>query len=91
VWGEVRPDAFARHDSGSAQQVKIQFQSASGGAWTTLDTATITSPAGFFEVPVQFPSSGSVRLSWSYPSRFAFLPAGTSPTVTSRNQTVKVS
>jgi hypothetical protein len=91
VWGEVRPDASARHDSGSAQQVKIQFQSASGGAWTTLDTATITSPAGFFEVPVQFPSSGSVRLSWSYPSRFAFLPAGTSPTVTSRNQTVKVS
>jgi hypothetical protein len=54
-------------------------------------TVTITNPAGYFEVPVTFPRSGSVRLQWTYPSAYAFLPAGTPTTVTSRTQAVTVS
>jgi len=91
VWGQVRAGAYAQRDSGSEQQVQIQFRPASGGAWTTLSTATITNSAGFFKVPVTFPSSGSVRLQWSYPSAFMFLPPYGSPAVTSRTQAIKIS
>jgi hypothetical protein len=51
---------------------------------------TITDAAGYFEVPVKFPSSGSVRLQWTYPAAYAFLPAGTPKTATSRAQTIKL-
>ena len=27
----------------------------------------LTDPYGYFETPVSFPSSGNVRISWSYP------------------------
>jgi hypothetical protein len=90
VWGQVRPAPFAKKDTGLAQQVAIEFQPSSGGAWTTLSTATVTNSAGFFKVPVTFPSSGSVRLQWVYPSQFTFLPAG-SGIVTSRTQAIKIS
>jgi hypothetical protein len=90
VWGAVRPAPYAQLDTGSQQQVQIQFQPAAGGAWTTLSTATITTRSGYFQVPVNFPASGSVRLQWTYPSAFAFLPPGTTATVTSRTQTITV-
>jgi hypothetical protein len=90
VWGQVRPGPYAKDDTGLAQQVAIQFQPA-GGAWTTVSTATITNSAGFFKVPVTFPSSGSVRLQWTYPVGFAFLPPGNVSTVTSRTQAITVS
>jgi hypothetical protein len=88
VWGQVRPAPFAAKDSGLAQQVAVQFQPSSGGAWTTVETVTITNSEGFFRVPVTFPSSGSVRLEWSYPTAFAFLPPLDTPIVTSRTQAI---
>jgi hypothetical protein len=91
VWGQARPAPYASRDTGLAQQVEIEFQPASGGAWTTLSTATITNSAGYFKVPVTFPASGSVRLQWSYPAGFAFLPPGTPSVVTSRTQAIKIS
>ena len=90
VWGQVRPAPFAQRDTGLQQQVAIEFQPASGGPWTTLTTATIINSAGFFRVPVAFPSSGSVRLQWSFPYAFAFLPPYATPTVTSRSQAIKI-
>ena len=90
VWGDVRPAASAERDSGSVPPVAIQFKPASGGAWRTVRTVTITGPAGDFEVPVSFPGSGSVRLQWTYPAKFAFLPSGTSRTVWSRVQAITV-
>jgi hypothetical protein len=91
VWGDVRPAGFAKHDTGSAQQVAIQFQPASGGGFTTLGTVTITNSEGYFEVPMTFPSSGSVRLQWIYPSAFAFLAPYALPTITSRTQKITIS
>ncbi len=88
VWGQVRPAPYAQRDTGTSQQVQIEFQPSSGGGWTTMTTATVTNPAGYFRVPVSFPSSGSVRLQWSYPSAFTFLPPYGSPVVTSRTQAI---
>ena len=91
VWGDVRPASYAQHDSGAGQHVEIQFQPASRGAWTTVRTVTITSSAVDFQVPVQFRGSGSVRLQWTYPAGYAFLPSGTSRTVSSRVEKITVS
>jgi hypothetical protein len=45
---------------------------------------------GYFRVPVSFPSSGSVRLQWSYPSGFTFLPPYGTAVVTSRTETITI-
>ena len=90
VWGQVRPAPYAVRDSGSQQQVQIEFQPRSGGTWTTITTATITNSAGFFRVPVTFPSSGQVRLQWSYPSAFQFYPPYGSAPITSRTQAITI-
>ena len=90
VWGQVRPAPYAQRDGGSQQQVQIQFRPNSGGTWTTLTTATITNPAGYFRVPVAFPSSGQVRLQWSYPATFQFYPPYGGPPVTSRTQAITI-
>jgi hypothetical protein len=68
LWGCVRPARFARLDSGRAQLVRIEFAPASGGPMRTLRTVTLTDPHGYFDVRQRFPSSGLVKLAWSYPS-----------------------
>jgi hypothetical protein len=67
VWGCVRPAHFARLDSGRPQQVQIQFQRGSRGAFRALRTVTINSSRGYFDLHMTFPASGSVRLAWAYP------------------------
>jgi hypothetical protein len=67
VWGDVRPAHYASLDTHRAQYVQIQFRSGSSGAFRTLKTVPITDPRGYFDVDVQFPASGTVRLRWSYP------------------------
>jgi hypothetical protein len=67
VWGCVRPAHYARLDSGTPQQVQIQFQRASRGAFATLRTVTVNSARGYFDLHMRFPASGSVRLAWTYP------------------------
>jgi hypothetical protein len=67
VWGCVRPAQYARRDTGTPQQVKIQFQRGSRGAFTTLRTVTINSSRGYFDLHMAFPAGGSVRLAWTYP------------------------
>jgi hypothetical protein len=68
VWGCARPATYAYTDTRKAQRVQIQFQPSSGGGFRTLRTVRLR-PAGgcYFDVRVRFPSSGSVRLAWSYP------------------------
>ena len=90
LWGGVRPAGYAARDSGFSPQVEIQFQTGSRGAWSTLRTVTITDPAGYFELPIVLPASGSVRLAWTYPPTFSFLPYALPATVTSRTQKVTI-
>jgi hypothetical protein len=67
VWGCVRPFYYARLQTRRPQQVLIQFRGASGGAFTTLGSLTLTDRYGYFDVLQKFPGSGTVRLAWSYP------------------------
>jgi hypothetical protein len=68
VWGDVRPAHFAQVDSGKPQHVKIEFQAGSNGPFKTLQTIAITNPHGYFDTRMSFPSSGIVRLTWTYPN-----------------------
>ena len=96
VWGCVRPSHFASLDTGGTlQQVQIQFQRGSRGAFTTLRTVTITNARGYFDLDLSFPAGGTVRLAWSYPPDDPLLtPSLTTPgdpdTVYSRSVKVKV-
>ena len=64
VWGCGRPVLFAH----SGDHVAIQFRAA-GGAFKTLKTVKIRPDDCYFDVPVSFPSSGTVQLQWSAPGQ----------------------
>ena len=82
VWGCVRPAHFASLDTGGAPQaVRIQFAPTGSNAFTTIADVPITDPSGYFDTRVVFPRSGTVILSWSYPSGQA---------VSSRSQPITV-
>jgi hypothetical protein len=67
VWGDARPAPYAKADMGQSQYVQVQFAPGSSNSWRTLSTVKITSPRGYFDVRVAFPSSGSVRITYTYP------------------------
>jgi hypothetical protein len=87
VWGGVRPSNYAFLDTGQGQSVQIQFQAGSTGAWQVLDTVAITNSKGYIDVHLAFPSSGAIRLAWTYPVGDALLSGGT---VYSRTQAITV-
>jgi hypothetical protein len=67
VWGAVRPAPDAARQTHRRQKVQVQFKAASDKDFKTLQTVTLSNPHGYFEVHQAFPSSGSVRLRWTYP------------------------
>jgi len=87
VWGGVRPAGYAKHDTGKTQSVQIQFEPGSKGAWQVIDTVTITNSKGYIDVHLAFPSSGSLRLAWTYPTGDPLLSGGT---VYSRTQAINI-
>jgi hypothetical protein len=82
VWGDARPAHFVRKDTKSPQRVRIQFRKGSSGSFDTLKTVSITDKNGYFDIKMQFPDSGTVRLAWAYPH---------GPTIYSRPVSVNVS
>jgi hypothetical protein len=63
VWGCVRPARFAAGDR--SQTADIQFAPGTSGAFTTIQTVTLSDPSNcYFDVRVKFPGSGTVRLSY---------------------------
>jgi hypothetical protein len=65
VWGCVRPAHYVH--SRKPQVALVQWRPASGGAFKTVKRVILTDPYGYFDTQVTFPSSGQVRISWSYP------------------------
>ena len=83
VWGDVRPASFA-----GKQPVSIQLQKGGHGGYTTV--ATVRS-GGYFDIHTRFPSSGNVRLSYTYPRSEVALPANVAgSTIISRSVKIKV-
>jgi hypothetical protein len=67
VWGCVRPAHYVMQGQHAPQFARIQLQTAPGGPWKTIKRLLLTDPYGYFDTTVDFPSSGNVRISWSYP------------------------
>jgi hypothetical protein len=77
VWGCVRPAPFGALDTGEPQTGQIQFAPGSSNQFTTIQTVTIGPGAScYFDVHVTFPSSGNVRLVYTYPLGDALLGNG---------------
>jgi hypothetical protein len=77
VWGCVRPAAFGVTDTGTPQTAQIEFAPGSSNDYTTLQTVTIGQDSScYFDVRVTFPSSGKVRLAYTYPAGDAQLGDG---------------
>jgi hypothetical protein len=70
VWGCARPARLAALDTGQSQSVQIQFKPTGQAAFSTLQTVGLphASSGCYFDLRVGFPSSGTVRLGWTYPS-----------------------
>jgi hypothetical protein len=67
VWGCVRPAHFVLLDSSVPQVASIQFKATGQAKYQTVKRVPITDPYGYFDIFVDFPSSGFVRIAWSYP------------------------
>jgi hypothetical protein len=89
VWGGVRAARFASLDLGGTHQtVEIQFAAKGSSTFTTLSTVTITNREGYFDTHVTFPSSGTVRLQYTYPATDMLLAPGV--TIDSRDVSVTI-
>jgi hypothetical protein len=78
VWGCVRPVGFAFLDTSLPQTAEIQFQSGSRGPFTTVQYMNFTDPTDcYFDARLSFPTSGTVRLAWTYPKLDPLLPQQT--------------
>jgi hypothetical protein len=89
VWGCVRPAPFGVLDTGQPQTAQIQFAPRSGGAFTTIQTVTVGQGSNcYFDLHLTFPSSGTVRLVYTYPPGDMLL--GNGAVVSSRTVSVTV-
>jgi hypothetical protein len=68
VWGCVRPAHYALIGSKRSQHVEIQFKpDRATKGFHTVSSVPLSDADCYFDVRQAFPSSGSVRLKWSYP------------------------
>jgi len=89
VWGDVRPAHFAH----GAQYAYIQFARRNSSSFSSVLRVRITNSRGYFDAHVKLPSSGQVRIAWSYPAGDATLYNTLSPSQTriySRTTSVSV-
>jgi hypothetical protein len=75
VWGCVRPAYFAYLDTHQPQHAAIEFERTGTNTWSTMKTLTFAGSSCYFETPLRFPASGTIRLSYSYPATDAKLTA----------------
>jgi hypothetical protein len=69
VWGGARPARWAMLDAPSdAEAAFVQFQPHSTGPWSNFATVPINNAKGYFDTHLTFPTSGSVRIVWQYPT-----------------------
>lgn len=77
VWGCIRPATYGFLDTGLSQIADIQFAAGQSQSFTTVRQVSIGSTSNcYFDVRLEFPRSGSVRLTYTYPSPDSLLPSG---------------
>ena len=77
LWGCVRPATYAFLDTGLRQVADIQFAPRGSASFTTVQQVTVSSSGiCYFDLLLKFPTSGSIRLTYTYPSSDPLLPAG---------------
>jgi hypothetical protein len=94
VWGDVRPAPYAVMDGDGPQYASIQFERGGSRTWTTLKTLNVTDPHGYIDTWMTFPSSGWVRIAWTYPpsdqSLKSSMVTNSNGTIYSRNVAVTI-
>jgi hypothetical protein len=88
VWGCIRPAQFGLSDTGSPQTALIQFAPRGSGSYSTLETITVSPGSCYFDLRMRFPSSGKLRLAYTYPPGDRLLGNGAS--VVSRTVSVTI-
>jgi hypothetical protein len=90
VWGDVRPAPFAVIDGYKNQRAQIQLKSGPG-PFKTIATVSLNRPGGYFDIRMKFPSSGLVRVRWTYPNGDPLLssPNVEGQTISSRTIAIK--
>jgi hypothetical protein len=68
VWGCVRPAHYALLDTGRPQTARLQFEPVGTSSFMTLQTITVSPTSCYFDIQVAFPSSGALRLAYTYPT-----------------------
>jgi hypothetical protein len=69
VWGCVRPARYAMLDTGQPQTAEIQFAAKPSGPFRSVQSETVATPGNcYFDVRLNFPGSGVIRLAYTYPS-----------------------
>jgi hypothetical protein len=77
VWGCVRPAPLVAADTGAPQTAQIQFAPRSSGQYNTIQTVAVgAGQSCYFDVRLRLPSSGSVRLAYTYPDGDPLLGGG---------------
>jgi len=76
VWGCIRPATYALLDTGLPQVAEIQFAPGSSASFTTVQQVSVNSTGNcYFDLPITLPGSGSLRLTYTYPSSDPLPPA----------------
>jgi hypothetical protein len=89
VWGCIRPAPFGVLDTGSPQSAQIQLAPRGSGNYGMVETVTIRPGSNcYFDVHITFPSSGTVRLAYTYPPGDQLL--GNGANVVSRTVSITV-
>jgi hypothetical protein len=89
VWGGARPAVYGATTSAGAQTVAVQFLPTGSATPQTLATVSVNKTTGYFTKSVTFPSSGTLRLAYTYPTDELDLPVGVAGT-TVYSRSVKV-
>ena len=89
VWGAARPAVYGATTSAGAQTVQLVFTPNGSTTPTTLATVSVNKTNGYFTHKVTFPSSGTLKLAYTYPADELDLPVGVAGT-TVFSRSVKV-
>jgi hypothetical protein len=90
IWGGARPAAFAALGSEATHPtVAIEARRDRRSSWAAIRTVEVSAATGYFDIHMQLPYTGRLRLAYTYPATEPLLPTNVAGT-TIFSRTVKV-